>query len=226
MMNKIIHKHSSVITENGKAKLPTADQLDFGELAVNFAAGVETISLENKEHKIVEFKPSYYTRRLIALNAISTATALNGLNDRVSVVEEEGISNIIANSIDEINKDVQTLSQKINDTYNKISNQFETIFLDIDSNALVVKTLVAYLNERMTVMENEPELIITSAKITDTVANASDITNTATGVVQAKAVYEYTPSRTEIEEMEYVLTLFLTELDDRVKTLANMLGVE
>jgi hypothetical protein len=226
MMNKIIHKHSSVITENGKAKLPTADQLDFGELAVNFAAGVETISLENKEHKIVEFKPSYYTRRLIALNAISTATALNGLNDRVSVVEEEGISNIITNSIDEINKDVQTLSQKINDTYNKISDQFDTIFLDIENNALVVETLVADLNKRMTVMENEPELIITSAKITDTVANASDITADASGVIQAKAVYEYSVSRAEIEEMEYVLTLFLTELDDRVKTLANMLGVE
>ena len=71
MANKIIHKHSSVITDN-KAKLPTSEQLDYGELAVNFAAGVETISLKNNEDEIVEFKSNEYYETIIN-NAVNNA---------------------------------------------------------------------------------------------------------------------------------------------------------
>ena len=57
--NKILHKRSSTITDN-KAKLPTSEQLEYGELAVNFADGYETISLKNSNDEIVEFKSNEY----------------------------------------------------------------------------------------------------------------------------------------------------------------------
>ena len=40
-IQSISHKKSSVI-ENGAPKLPTAAQLELGELAINFADGYET----------------------------------------------------------------------------------------------------------------------------------------------------------------------------------------
>ena len=58
MANKIIHKHSSVITENGKAKLPSAEQLEYGEVAVNYADGVETISFKNSNTLIIIVIPA------------------------------------------------------------------------------------------------------------------------------------------------------------------------
>ena len=59
MANKILHKRSSVIT-NGKPKLPTSSQIEYGELAVNYAKDNETISLKNNENKIVEFATKNY----------------------------------------------------------------------------------------------------------------------------------------------------------------------
>jgi hypothetical protein len=48
------HKKSSVI-ENGIPKLPTAAQLELGELAINFADGYETLSIKNSNNEIVTF---------------------------------------------------------------------------------------------------------------------------------------------------------------------------
>ena len=82
MANKIIHKHSSVVTD-GQAKLPTIDQLDYGELAVNYADGVETISMKNSENEIVEFKSKEYFEEIIKENEFITAAALTELNEKI-----------------------------------------------------------------------------------------------------------------------------------------------
>ena len=41
-IDTILHKRSSVVTDNSP-KLPSADQLEYGELAINYADGYETI---------------------------------------------------------------------------------------------------------------------------------------------------------------------------------------
>jgi len=53
-IKSISHKKSSVI-ENGLPKLPTAAQLELGELAINFADGYETLSIKNSNNEIVTF---------------------------------------------------------------------------------------------------------------------------------------------------------------------------
>ena len=50
----LIHKHTNVTT-NGDPKLPTSSQIEYGELAVNYARGKETISLKNANNEIVAF---------------------------------------------------------------------------------------------------------------------------------------------------------------------------
>lgn len=52
-VKKIIHKHSSVID-----KLPRTDELDYGEIAINYASGKEFISLKNADNQIIKITPS------------------------------------------------------------------------------------------------------------------------------------------------------------------------
>ena len=54
MANKtLLLKRSQQVEENGLPKLPTPDQLDYGELAINYAEGKETISFKNSANNIV-----------------------------------------------------------------------------------------------------------------------------------------------------------------------------
>ena len=57
MPKQLIHPHSRVVTGDSQPKLPTPDQLAYGEIAVNYAEGVETLSIRNAGDNIVEFKP-------------------------------------------------------------------------------------------------------------------------------------------------------------------------
>lgn len=50
----LIHAHSSVVTE-GNPKLPQPSRIEYGEIAVNFAEGYETISIKNSNNDIVTF---------------------------------------------------------------------------------------------------------------------------------------------------------------------------
>ena len=60
----VCHKRSSVITE-GVPKQPTADQIDYGEIAINYAANGETLYIKNSENAIAEFKDNkYYQKQL------------------------------------------------------------------------------------------------------------------------------------------------------------------
>lgn len=87
MANKIIHKHSSVITDN-KAKLPTIEQLEYGELAINYADGVETITIKNDANKIVEFKSKKYFENIISDNEYVIASAITDIDERISKLNE------------------------------------------------------------------------------------------------------------------------------------------
>lgn len=87
MANKIIHARSSAVLENGNPKLPAADRIEYGELAINFADGVETISIKNKSNEIVEFKSKEYFEQIILDNEEVTAAALTDLDERVLAME-------------------------------------------------------------------------------------------------------------------------------------------
>lgn len=92
-MNKIIHKRSSTVLDNGQPKLPTSDKLDYGEIALNFAENVETISIKNKANDIVEFKPkSYYDNYFQTkkdMTGYTTNNTFNTLSDDVDSLKAE-----------------------------------------------------------------------------------------------------------------------------------------
>ena len=55
---KLIHIKSKQRGEDGKSpKLPTSDQLEYGELSINYGDGIETIAIRNEKDEIVKFVP-------------------------------------------------------------------------------------------------------------------------------------------------------------------------
>ena len=99
---KLVNIHSNVVDENGEPKEPvlTGDTaLLYGEIAVNYAAGHETIFIRNSNNHIVPFKANLTEditnmQAEIAENANVTAAALNDFNERIGD---------IALKLDEIN---------------------------------------------------------------------------------------------------------------------------
>lgn len=52
--NKIIlNKRSNAVNGDGTPKIPTSEQLQYGEIAINYADGVETLSIKNSNNNIV-----------------------------------------------------------------------------------------------------------------------------------------------------------------------------
>lgn len=58
VLRHIQHLRSNVLEQSGYPKLPTTSTLDYGELAINYANGFETISLKNSENNVVTFTPN------------------------------------------------------------------------------------------------------------------------------------------------------------------------
>lgn len=82
MSQKVLNKRSSALVE-GEAKLPTPQQLDYGEIAINFASGHETLSIKNSEDEIATFSSDAYFENIIEENEYVTSMALNDLNSRL-----------------------------------------------------------------------------------------------------------------------------------------------
>lgn len=72
----LIHVRSNQTLEDGSPKLPSVDRIEYGEIAINYNAGKETISFKNSNNQIVAFSVS---------QAISDATFNNGHNAVSSV---------------------------------------------------------------------------------------------------------------------------------------------
>lgn len=53
---KLIHIKSKQRGSDGKSpKLPTSDQLDYGEISINYGKDIETIAIRNEDDEIVKF---------------------------------------------------------------------------------------------------------------------------------------------------------------------------
>ena len=78
---KLLHIRSNVV-ENGAAKLPTSQQIEYGEIAINFADGYETLSIRNSNDEIVKFSNDAYFESILSEDEEITSAALNDLNTR------------------------------------------------------------------------------------------------------------------------------------------------
>ena len=49
----ILNKRSNAVNDDGTPKIPSSEQLQYGEIAINYANGVETLSIKNSNDNIV-----------------------------------------------------------------------------------------------------------------------------------------------------------------------------
>lgn len=63
---KLIHIKSKQRGEDGVSpKLPTSEQLEYGEIAINYGDGIETIAIRNDNDEIVTFIPEHKVKEYI-----------------------------------------------------------------------------------------------------------------------------------------------------------------
>ena len=241
MANKIIHKHSSVITD-GKAKLPVASQLEYGELAINYAEGVETISMKNSANEIVEIKSTNYLEKIIIDNELVTANALINLENRLKTIENGNLdlddTYASKETFDEFATASTNAIKALNDSINNLDDTYvskEGFEEFTTTNAETINTLVDSINETNTNIE-ENELVIATALIElddriktiensndgldEKYASKSDFDSFSSTTADALKTLDtnITDINTIIEENELIVSSALTDLDKRLKT--------
>ena len=84
-INFVSHKKSKVKLENGKPQLPLSSALVEGEIAVNYAKDVETLSIKNESGTVVTFSSdNYYTEQKLG----SGFTGANSAKTVTEAIEE------------------------------------------------------------------------------------------------------------------------------------------
>lgn len=82
--SKVLHKRSNRLSENAPQQ-PSEDSLDYGEIAINYAADNERLFIKNSGNKLVDFRSNDAIEKTIS----STATKLNeDLGDRIQAVKD------------------------------------------------------------------------------------------------------------------------------------------
>ena len=89
----ISHVKSTVVLGDGSPKLPSVDNIIEGEIAINYAHGIETLSIKNVSNEVVVFSSdNYYTTRKLGdlfLGENSGNTVTNLINDITSNMDEQ-----------------------------------------------------------------------------------------------------------------------------------------
>ena len=126
----IIHKNSSALVD-GNPKLPTSGQLEYGEIAVNYAKDKETISLKNSNNEIVTFTSDKKLDNYVTVSDFEEAmqVASAALNDLEATKLEKSV-------FDEAMEDLET--------------QFSNFYTkqEADDDSLVVASALNDLEEK------------------------------------------------------------------------------
>lgn len=115
-INHLQHVKSSVV-ENGMPKLPAPSVLVEGELAVNYAADYETLSIKNSSGEVVTFSSdNYYSEKKLG-------SGFTGENSGVTVTQAmNNTEKVVAAALNDLNSrklDVSAYTESVGDFYTK-----------------------------------------------------------------------------------------------------------
>ena len=140
----LIHKNSNVIID-GAPKLPTSSQIEYGELAVNYAKDKETISLKNSDNEIVTFSSDAQIQSFFKETEEIIANALNDINSRLG----EGGSDV-SEEIEELTTNFEELSLGTATALNDLNSRITTLTSDVDEIELGAASALNDLDKRIT----------------------------------------------------------------------------
>ena len=185
---KVINKNSNVLIE-GQPKLPTAEQLEPGEIAVNYAASGETLSIKNSNNRIVtfscddKFNESFRVMskamcdlddRVLALEAISAIT-IGDLIETDAELENVTTSGKVVDAllIKDINNDIDGIESSAS-TFNTRITNLETSAGTFDTRLDGLETSAGTFDTRITNLETSATSIDTRVTNLETSAGTLD----------------------------------------------------
>ena len=193
MSKKILLKRSNQKESNGQPKLPLPSQIDYGELAINYAKDAETLSIKNSDNKIVTFNKinivqtsGSSTSNVMSQDAVTTelnkkadkATTLAGygiidakIEDGSITIGKETIKPLTSVPSEYVTDD--ELSAKGYQTASQVSSAISSL---VDSAPETLNTL----NELAAALGDDPNFATTITNNIAKKANASDLENYAT----------------------------------------------
>lgn len=87
---KLIHIKSKQRGEdNHSPKLPTCEQLEYGEIAINYGKDIETIAIKNENDEIIKFIPEHKIKEYVDERIVELMKKLN-----VEIDEDDKIKSI------------------------------------------------------------------------------------------------------------------------------------
>ena len=124
-------------------KLPTADQLEFGEIAVNIAKGYEVIAIKNYDGEVV-YLPFNIASKLLAQEA-----TLDELKEYAySSIEE--LSGYTVSSFGSVNAFLDELNAKIDNGINSVSSGLTEQILELSANTFnTISAVTEQLHEEI-----------------------------------------------------------------------------
>lgn len=217
--NTAITSGDSVFIASGQTgpKLPTPDVLIQGEIAVNLAKGVETLSIKNTDNEIVTFSSDKIIKKVIVDNERITAAALNDLevNKQDVLTAGQGIditNNVISATLD-VTVDDALDSGSTNPVANSaITSEFDEIKNIIDENELIIASALNDLEERKLDASAYTPTDLSGYYTKQEIDNnklGSGFTGNNSGVTVTQA----------INETEEVVAAALNDLNDRIDSL-------
>lgn len=184
MGKNVLHKRS-VVVENGQPKLPTSAQTEYGEIAINYAAGYETLSIRNSANEIVPFSSdsqinAKLNTKISGITMNNTALTVSGGVVDLGVVLTDVEERVIAEAFNDLNDKIAAISGETQNSVTGITMN-ETTFtvsggvIDLgevmtDENDYVISTALNDLNDRLSNLESN----MTPVKVVNSVSQMTD----------------------------------------------------
>jgi hypothetical protein len=214
--NTAITSGDSVFIASGQTgpQLPTADKLIQGEIAVNLAKDVETLSIKNTSGEIVTFSSDKIIKKVIVDNERITAAALNDLeiNKQDVLTPGNGISivnNVISSTVEDITVDDALSSTSENPVQNKVINNALSSKVNSATYTAYTANTASILSGKQDTMSAGTNISIDDNVISTTFDIDTELSSSSTNPVANSAITKV------IEENELITAAALNDLEEK-----------
>ena len=207
-------------------KLPTADQLEFGEIAVNIAKGYEVIAIKNYDGEVV-YLPFNVASKLLAQEA-----TLDELKEYAySSIEE--LSGYTVSSFGSVNAFLDELNAKIDNGINSVSSGLTKQILELSANTFnTISAVTEQLHEEIrdaisgnTIIDEIIEERL-NAKINDLSATTISLIESVSGETNQKIDNVNDRLSKKIDGLSAYTLNRTDELDERITLLSGSSDVK
>ena len=207
-------------------KLPTADQLEFGEIAVNIAKGYEVIAIKNYDGEVV-YLPFNIASKLLAQEA-----TLDELKEYAySSIEE--LSGYTVSSFGSVNAFLDELNAKIDNGINSVSSGLTKQILELSANTFnTISAVTEQLHEEIrdaisgnTIIDEIIEERL-NAKINDLSATTISLIESVSGETNQKIDNVNDSLSEKIDDLSAYTINRTDELDERITLLSGSSDVK